>query len=363
MQQGRHWLIGAPVSYYTAKVRAYLRYKQIPHFEVQATREVYRDVIVPRTGVRFIPVLITADDVAVQDSAAIIDHLEARYAGPNIVPQDPVARVIAALLETYADEWLVLPAMHYRWNVPENRAYAMEEFGRLSLPAATLEEQRAAGEKLAGPFAGALPALGVSASTVGAIEASYAALLAELNAHFAQHAFLLGSVPSRGDFALFGPLYAHLYRDPASGRMMRERAPRVAEWVLRMRDPELGATNAEHVCAPTLEPVLARMFREFGPVLQSTWAKLAEARLDADGFLPRAIGRHSFRLQDATGERAIYPFNAYRFQSAQDAYRQLTQPERARADESLERVGGLALFSAEPTRRLVRVDNRLKFAE
>lgn len=360
MQKGRHWLIGAPVSYYTAKVRAYLRYKQIPHFEVQATREVYRDVIVPRTGVRFIPVLITADDVAVQDSAAIIDHLEARHAGPNIVPQDGVARVIAALLETYADEWLVLPAMHYRWNVPENRAYAMEEFGRLSLPTATLEEQRAVGEKLAGPFAGALPALGVSASTVAAIEQSYEALLDELNAHFATNNFLLGELPCRGDFALFGPLYAHLYRDPASGRMMRERAPRVAEWVLRMRDPE--PSGADHVCAPTLEPILARMFREFGPVLQGTWTKLADARPDPDGFLPRAIGRHSFRLQDATGERAIYPFNAYRFQSAQDAYGKLTDAERLRADALLERAGGLALMQTQPAHRLVRVDNRLKFA-
>ena len=38
MLQARHWLIGAPVSYYTAKVRAYLQYKKLPFFEVQATR-------------------------------------------------------------------------------------------------------------------------------------------------------------------------------------------------------------------------------------------------------------------------------------------------------------------------------------
>ena len=147
MQHERHWLIGAPVSYYTAKVRAYLRYKQIPFFEIPAAREVYRDVIIPRTGVRFIPVLITDQDVAVQDSAAILDHLEERYPAPRIAPQDAVGQLLAALLETYADEWLVLPAMHYRWNVPENRAFAIEEFGRLSQPDATLAEQRALGER------------------------------------------------------------------------------------------------------------------------------------------------------------------------------------------------------------------------
>ena len=52
-----HQLIGAEVSYYTGKVRAYLRYKGMAFDEVSATREVYRDIILPRTGVAFIPVL------------------------------------------------------------------------------------------------------------------------------------------------------------------------------------------------------------------------------------------------------------------------------------------------------------------
>jgi len=363
MQHARHWLIGAPVSYYTAKVRAYLRYKQIPHFELLATREVYREVIVPRTGVRFIPVLITDQNVAVQDSAAIIDHLEARYAAPRIEPLDQVARLVAALLETYADEWLLLPAMHYRWNVPENRAYAIEEFGRLSSPAATLDEQRALGEQLAGPFAGALPALGVQPETVPAIEASYQALLRELDAHFALQPFLLGTAPCRGDFALFGPLYAHLFRDPASGRLMRTLAPRVVQWLLRMRDPQPSAPAPEHGCPQTLEPVLARLFRELGPVLESSLARLAQARLGSDGFLPRAIGRHTFELEGVRAERAVYPFNVYRFQRAHDQYSQLSAADRAGADALLARVGGLGLMQATLPRRIVSVDNRLAFAD
>ena len=60
-----HKLIGAEVSLYTGKVRAYLRYKGIAFEEVAARAEVYRDVIIPRTGVRFIPVLISDDDAGV----------------------------------------------------------------------------------------------------------------------------------------------------------------------------------------------------------------------------------------------------------------------------------------------------------
>ena len=206
----QHQLIGAQVSYYTGKVRAYLQYKRIPFAEVAATREIYRDVIVPRTGVRFIPVLISDDDIAVQDSTAIIDFLERRHPDPGIYPPGAVQRLAALLLEVYADEWLVLPAMHYRWNVPENRAFAIEEFGRLSVPSADAAEQRAIGEKLAGPFAGALPALGVSAETAPAIEASYRELLADFDRHLAEHGYALGPGPAIADFALYGPLYAHL---------------------------------------------------------------------------------------------------------------------------------------------------------
>ena len=174
----RHQLIGAEVSLYTGKVRAYLRHKSIEFDEVLATRDVYANVIVPRTGVRFIPVLISDDDVAVQDSTAIIDFLEQRYPEHSVYPATPLQRLVALLLEVYGDEWLVIPAMHYRWSFPENRAFAIREFGALSAPDATPEQQLAIGEKLAGPFAGALPPLGVSAATVPAIERSYLDLLA-----------------------------------------------------------------------------------------------------------------------------------------------------------------------------------------
>jgi glutathione S-transferase len=365
MQRPTQRLIGAEVSYYTGKVRAYLRYKQIPFEEILATREVYRDVIVPRTGVRFIPVLISDDDVAVQDSAAILDFLDERYPEPSIRPEGSLGQLLALLLEAYADEWLLLPAMHYRWNIPENRAFAIEAFGQLSVPQATPEEQRAIGEKLAGPFAGALTPLGIDASTAPAIEASYRELLAELESHFHQHPFLLGERPSRGDFALFGPLYAHLYRDPASGRMMKQLAPRVATWVERMRDPAApsGRFLPDDALPGTLDPVLARMFREFGPVLADTIARLADAQALADGTLPRSLGTHTFLLNGAQGQRAIYPFNVWRWQAARDHYDGLAPDARVRADRLLERVGGLELMHAPPPRRLTRVANRLRFAD
>ena len=356
-----HQLLGAEVSLYTGKVRAYLRHKAIPFEEVPATREVYQQVIVPRTGVRFIPVLISDDDVAIQDSTAIIDFLEQRHPSPPIYPEGSLQRLVAVLLELYADEWLVIPAMHYRWNIDENRAFAIREFGKLSVPSATPEEQQRIGETLSTPFAGALPLLGVSEQTRAAIETSYEGFLREFEAHLGRHPFLLGSRPSIGDVAFNGPLYAHLYRDPASGRLMRERAPAVAHWVERMNaaTPSVGAFLPNDELPATLEPLLSRMFREQGPVLSRTMEKLEAWSGDVTQPLPRTLGTHAFTLEGATGERRIYTFNLWRFQRAQDHYRALDERTRERADALLERVGGISLLRRTMARRLRRERNLL----
>jgi hypothetical protein len=82
-----------------------------------------------------------------------------------VYPTTPLQRLVALLLEVYGDEWLVIAAMHYRWSFPENREFAHHEFGKVSEPEATPEQQRALGEQLSKPFAGALPPLGVTAAS------------------------------------------------------------------------------------------------------------------------------------------------------------------------------------------------------
>ncbi len=363
---GTHQLLGAEVSYYTGKVRAYLRYKDIPFSERAASRDVYKNIILPRTGLRMIPVLISDDDIAIQDTSDIIDFLEGRYPGAAIYPAGPVQKLVALLFEVYGDEWMVIPAMHYRWSYEENRRFAMQEFGRLSMPEESPEAQAALGEKLAEPFAGALPYLGVSKETIAGVEASYLEFLADFSAHLADHPFLLGDRPSIGDFSLYGSLYAHLYRDPYSGRLMKERAPAVADWVERMTNPEpkSGGFLADDEIPRTLEPMLQRMFSEQGPVLSNTidavaqWAKENEG----DSPLPRSIGKHDFSIGGCRGERSINPYHLWMWQRAYDQYQSLSTESRSQADALLRRLGGYELFQKAIPQRVTRKNNRLMLA-
>lgn len=363
----QHQLIGAEVSLYSGKLRSYLRYKGIPFEEVVASRDVYRNTILPRTGVSYIPVLITDDDIALQDTTEIIDFLEVRYGDKPVYPAGACQKLVALMLETYADEWLVISAMHYRWNIEENREFAIREFGRTAAPEASDEEQLAIGREAAGPFAGALPRLGICANNVPAIEESYLALLADLDRHFGEYPFLLGERPSIGDFGLIGPLYAHLYRDPYSGRLMEARAPRVVEWVKRMINPEplTGEFLADDRVPETLLPILARMLEEQGPALRATIDQLGHWAGSAGGrSVPRAIGELTFRLGGAEATRLTFPFMQWMWQRPYDCYHQLAAQERRRADELLERVPGAGtLFQHPLQRRLVREQNKLVLAD
>ncbi|MGH9409764.1 MAG: glutathione S-transferase N-terminal domain-containing protein, partial [Vicinamibacterales bacterium] len=171
------------VSYFSAKVRPALRYKRIPYIELLATPEVYRQIIRPRTGLGFIPVVVTPGDETWQDTSEILDAIEERFPAPPLYPDDVVLRLVAYLFELYADEFLILPALHYRWSFPESTAKARADF------AATTGHAEMA-NTFADRISGAVPFVGVVPASIPAIEAHTRELLDRLSAHLAHHAYV-----------------------------------------------------------------------------------------------------------------------------------------------------------------------------
>jgi glutathione S-transferase len=356
-------LVGTEPSYFTGKVRSYLRWKGVAFAERIATPEVYSELIEPRVGYPVIPVLVTPNDLVVQDSHCIIAHIERNERGLPVYPEGPVQKFVSLLMELYADEWLVIPAMHYRWNYNED--WILEEFGRIAAPDATLEEQRRIGKVAGERFRSFVPRLGVTEDTISGIEAHYEGFLADFSDHLRSTPYLLGERPTLGDFALFGPLYAHLYRDPASGEIMRNLAPDVAAWVQRMSSG--GATGdllARDTVPETLLPILKRQMREQLPDLMDTARRLGEwAEVQPAGArVPRGLGAHDFTIGGQTGERSAITFSLWRLQGALDHFAKLDGADRARAASLLAAVGGEALAGFSLPRRLERRDFRLVVA-
>ncbi|QTD55359.1 glutathione S-transferase family protein [Parasphingorhabdus cellanae] len=351
-----HKLYAAPLSLYSGKARAYLDWKDVDYEEVLSSGEVYKDIIVPKVGRPVIPVIDTDDGHTIQDTTCIIDHFEAVVPGPSVYPDTPKQRLVALLLETFGDEWLVIPAMHYRWNYNEEWVYG--EFGATAAPDATSEEQLALGRERGANFKGFCPILGINPHTIPAIEASYEALLADLDVHFAAHDYLLGSRPSIGDYGLIGPLYAHLYRDPASGEIMKRLAPRVATWVERMvnvKTPLSGEFLPDDEVPESLFPVLNRMMREQMPFLQTTAHMLDAWAKDNEGAeIPRALGMADFTVEGVTAQRIAPPFSLWMLRRALDYYAGLAEAHKSAVDSMLSSVDGADGFQQfQHGRRLV----------
>ena len=74
MTDDQYILLGHEVSLYCGKVRAYLRYKQIP-FEERLSTDIYNE-IKKHVGWEVVPVIVTPDGEYIQDTTVIIDYFE-----------------------------------------------------------------------------------------------------------------------------------------------------------------------------------------------------------------------------------------------------------------------------------------------
>ena len=388
-------LYGSEVSLYTGKIRAYLNYKQLPFTEVLSTVSVYKKIIRPKTGVTFIPVVKTPSDEYLQDTARIIDYFEAQarantQADTNtnhlsVVPTTPAQHLVSELFALWGDEWLVIPAMHYRWN-KDNFPFIYEEFGQVVTPKAPKFVKAYFGKKLAKKFQGFVPLLGITKKSIPYIEDWYEnTVLHYLNEHFATHKYLLGDKPCTGDFGLLGPLYAHLYRDPAPKQLMDKLAPNVAAWVKRMNNPstekQLSAAASTDINTPdflehdevpaTLLPLLMDMFAQQWPVLKNTsealtnWREKNASNENTARFIPRTIGQHTFKIgrgeaENVEKQRFISSFHQYKLQRVLDVFNSIEQPS-PELMSLLEEVGGLEYMQLDVNERVAFEGNRLVF--
>ena len=278
------------------------------------------------------------------------------------MPDAPSQRLASLLLELYGDEWLLMPAMHYRWNF-DNFPFIFDEFGRSLFPNWPGFMRRFLGKRIGARFRGFLPLLGITDANRNALEEWYEKdFLKALDKHFEEHDFLFGGRPSIGDFGLIGPLYAHLYRDPYPGTLMRRDAPNVAAWVERMQQPaeHHGEWLADDVIPETLTPIFKRLFAEHWPVLTDTAARLGQWAKDNEGpEVPRIIGEHRFTVGGVEETRAVLPGSLWKMQRPLDYYGSLSDSTKQTVDTFLEHVGGLAALQSQAPARVTRIQNKL----
>ena len=350
-------LFGWPVSPYTAKTRAHLRCKNVPFKDTVPTLPTMVLRIKRKVGRVIMPTLRLPDGTWLQDTSDLFDWIEERYAEPSFVPDGPSQRLASHLLELFGDESLPMYALHYRWNNETNAKFAIEEFGRYALPYVPRFLRSRLVASTAAKLKGYLGPLGVNESTIPAIEETAKRLIATLNNHFEQHSYLFGDRPSLGDFSLYGPLWAHLYRDPGTQQMFDD-APHLVRWFERLQtnNQTFGEFLADDVVPATLNPLWELVFGD-----QWSWVSTLIEHIDTyckenpeERRVPRALGTAPFTFQGREGERKLITFVQWKAQRPLDVYESMSLPDRARVNAWLDTVGGQRFKSLRVNHPFVR---------
>lgn len=329
---------GSKVSYYTGKLEAYLRFKGFDYERIPSIPHQRR--IREQTGASQMPVVELDDGRWLSDSTPIIAWLETLRPEPSIYPDDPVQRFIALLVEDHADEWLWRPAMHYRWSHAHDRELlasilADEQTGHVALPL-WLKRRLIQRRQLGGFVKGD----GVTAATRDHVEGSYLAALATLEPVFAARPFLLGEMPTIADFGLMGPMLRHFGQDPTPAELMRDRAPNVAAWVMRVFSATTRNTSRRLVegVPDDLDPLLTEIAQ----------THLVQLRENARAW---AAGARRFEQTVKGCTYSALPVSRYRvwcLERLRAAFHALAPEERSAVSARLGGNGGFASVLTQP---------------
>lgn len=366
-------LYGAPVGLYTGKIRSYLRKQGIAYVERLPSDPVFRKEVMPAIG-RFInPVIRMPDGRIVQDTADIIDFLEAEgLAREASTPQSPLQRIVALTLDLFGGEGMIRPAMHYRWSYREqNEAFLKHEFGLSYRPSGAKPEVV---EPQLRSFMNYLHAyiekFGINQGTRDAVEASYEDFLAIADAHFRAHPYILGGKPTIADYGLMAPLYAHLARDPYPSNLMKLRAPSLYRWTERMNAADADMPEfpryaqqlpeADEIPA-TLDPLLKYLATDFLPEAELTVRAVEEmlAGKSPEEYIGKPMERQpcagTLKLRGVELKTALHPYLLYKLQRVTDAYETMGTADQDRVRARYTAAGLNRLLSLKAK---VRVERR-----
>jgi glutathione S-transferase len=367
-----HRLYAITHSLYSGRARSYLIKQGIPFRELSTGHESFKAEVLPLGKLPTIPTLVTPEGEVIRDGAAIIEHFEAAGGRP-CQPPGPRQQIVSALFDVIGTDGLLRPAMHYRWNYPDdNLDFIRYHFLHSQRDLPQREEKT---DHMMDRMRYAAQIFGVTEQTQPVVEALYLEYLEALNAHFEHYPYLLGWRPCVGDFGLLAPMYAHLGRDPYPARLMQQRAIRVYRWVERMNRadqdaPEYFAAGTDFLAddevPQTLLAVLRVLAEDFVAETRAAAdcinAWLAEHKPEAGapavGRLAHSVGNGEFSLRGQTVSALAQPYRFYLLQRVQAVYAGLDTSDRESVQQMLEASGMSGLLGITLDRQLGRAENQ-----
>jgi len=362
-------LYGTPLSLFTGRARSYLIKAGIDYRETTPTSTHYAKHVVPKAGGRQgMPTIELANGTVIRDGAAIVDHFESE-SGSRFSPMTPKQRIISRLFDVIGAEGMLRPAMHYRWNFPEENLDFLRFHFQSVIPPGPNREAMA--DAAADNMRAACRGFGVVPDTIETVETLYLEMLAKLDAHFAQYPYLLGGRPCIGDFGMIAPFYGHLGRDPKPLSLMQAQAIRLFRWVERMNrpEPDLGEFEnqqdqylADDEIPATLINLLKHIAIDFVAETQAAadsinkWIAI-QPELPAATTAERVLGNATFEVRGTAINAWAQPYRFFLLQRVQDEFAEMDEASQHAVHALLTACDMAEVLETKLSRRIGRTDN------
>ena len=362
-------LYGSSLSLFTGRARSYLIKAGLAYKETAPITEHYGKEVVQKAGGRQgVPTIELADGLVIRDGAAIIDHFES-IAGHPFSPDAPKQRILSRLFDVIGAEGLLRPAMHYRWNFPEQNLEFLRFHFQSMIPRGPGRQEKA--DKAMDRMRSACMAFGAVPETFKLVEELYLELMDKLNDHLAEQPYLLGGRPCIGDFGMIAPLYGHLGRDPMPLSLMQTKAIRLFRWVERMNrsEPDAGEFEvqdgqylANDMVPESLIELLKHIAIDFIPetlaasICINKWIDEQDGSL-AGSEVQRGVGMGQFEVRGATINALAQPYRFYLLKRVQDEYESLAEKDQQDVAGLLKACDMLDILDLKLTRDIGRKNN------
>ena len=328
-------LQGALGSPFSMKMRAVLRHRRIPHMWEGGTTGFASAQLMKA---KVIPVLVCPDGRLENDSTHLIALLEAAHGDRSLTPDDPAVAFLSLLIEDMADEWFSKAMYAYRWARPVDQEQCCRWLAFDVLQGGGPDTIIQMGAGFRDRQIARMERVGCGPDARPAIEASADRIMAALDRHVVQTAYLFGSRPSAADFALYGQL-TQLASDPTPQALMREAYPWLYRWLLRMDDlsGEADGDWSDTFDTPVVVALLAECGRHHLPLLLANANAVAAGQPrfvhEMDGVtVSQDVNRYAVKcLANLRAARSALPETSRQrltpVLAAADALEALTTPE------------------------------------
>lgn len=338
-------LYGWQVSYFTAKVRAYLNYKSLDYREIPPNF-IHFGWFAKEVDAAVIPVLKTPEGKLLADSSLIIEELERRNSYPSIIPPTPKQKILSELFEAWIDEVGLPIALHTRWSHSENYATFLQEAGKAVLPIPIKPLRNALLEKtVANKMRRYAKDVGVVPEQIPLLNKWINYVLDLLESHFQQHNYLFGGRPTIADYGLIGLCQAHLFIDPWSKRELIEPRPHLMNYILRVHNGEDcdGTWLQEDDIPQSLVPIFELIFKEFFPLVEQTSSMVQRYIKDNNTkqgqSIKRMPGSISMPMLDGYYTKKTQSYTLWMMQRLQDDFLRLPETEQTEVDKWFSSLG------------------------